>query len=46
MTNILDKDPPVLDTIFLGLAYSPTNSWPALYDSLGRTVFISLSAKL
>jgi outer membrane receptor protein involved in Fe transport len=46
MTNILDKDPPVLDTIFLGLAYSPTNSWPALYDSLGRSVFISLSAKL
>lgn len=45
VNNILDKDPPVLDTIFLGLAYSPTNSWPALYDPLGRTVFVSLSAR-
>jgi outer membrane receptor protein involved in Fe transport len=46
INNILDKDPPVLDTIFLGLAYSPTNSWPAMYDPLGRTVFISFTAKL
>lgn len=46
VNNILDKDPPVLDTIFLGLAYSPTNSWPALYDPLGRTVFVSFTAKL
>jgi iron complex outermembrane receptor protein len=46
INNILDKDPPVLDTIFLGLAYSPTNSWPALYDPLGRTVFISFTAAL
>jgi iron complex outermembrane receptor protein len=46
VNNVLDKDPPVLDTIFLGLAYSPTNSWPSLYDPLGRTVFISFTAKL
>jgi iron complex outermembrane recepter protein len=46
INNILDKDPPVLDTIFLGLAYSPTNSWPALYDPLGRTIFISFTAAL
>jgi outer membrane receptor protein involved in Fe transport len=44
INNILDKDPPVLDTIFLGLAYSPTNSWPALYDPLGRTAFMSFTA--
>ncbi|MGH8201697.1 MAG: TonB-dependent receptor domain-containing protein [Steroidobacteraceae bacterium] len=46
INNIMDKDPPVLDTIFLGLAYSPTNSWPGMYDPLGRTIFLDLTATL
>ena len=46
ITNILDKDPPMLDTVFLGLAASPTNSWPGLYDPLGRSIFVSLTATL
>jgi outer membrane receptor protein involved in Fe transport len=46
INNIFDKDPPALDTVFLGLASAPTNSWPSVYDPLGRTIFVSFSAKL
>jgi outer membrane receptor protein involved in Fe transport len=45
VNNVFDKDPPVLDTLAIPLASAPTNSWPQMYDALGRSVFISLSAK-
>ncbi|HWE47051.1 MAG TPA: TonB-dependent receptor, partial [Caulobacteraceae bacterium] len=45
VNNIFDKDPPVLDTLAFPIAQAPTNSWPAVYDALGRTIFINLTAK-
>jgi iron complex outermembrane receptor protein len=45
VNNLFDKDPPMLDTLAIPLAQAPTNSWPALYDALGRTIFVNLTAK-
>ena len=45
VNNVFDKDPPVLDTLAFPIAEAPTNSWPQVYDALGRTVFINLTAK-
>lgn len=42
MRNVLDKDPPIL-----GSSQLPgSNTVPASYDTLGRTVFLSLNVKL
>lgn len=43
ITNILDKDPPVLDSTYTGIA---GNTYPQVYDAMGRTIFLGLSVKL
>ncbi len=45
VNNVLDKDPPVIDTITYPLTAAAGNTYPALYDPLGRTIFVSLTAK-
>jgi outer membrane receptor for ferrienterochelin and colicin len=47
VTNVLDKDPPLAGT---SSGVGPTssnngNTFPQLYDSLGRHFFVSLTAK-
>ena len=47
VSNILDKDPPRLDSNNLpasGPATGNANTYPGVYDTLGRTVFIGLTA--
>jgi outer membrane receptor protein involved in Fe transport len=46
--NIADRDPPIVDNFNLGVNadYGNGNTFPALYDTLGRTVFLGLTAKL
>jgi outer membrane receptor protein involved in Fe transport len=47
VNNIFDKDPPIVDTSNLGLSSPPFgngNTYPQVYDSLGRTFFIGLTA--
>lgn len=45
MTNVLDKDPPALDSNLLPAAGGGNgNTFPGTYDVFGRTVFIGLTA--
>ncbi len=46
--NIFDKNPPVLDSNALGVASPPFgngNTYPQVYDALGRTVFVGVTVK-
>jgi len=46
VTNIFDKDPPVLDSGDIPASGPPTgngNTYPGIYDSLGRTIFVGLT---
>ena len=47
VNNIFDKAPPVLDSSNLGLSSPPFgngNTFPQVYDALGRTIFIGITA--
>lgn len=49
VNNLFDKDPPVVDTSNLGISGPPFgngNTFPQVYDSLGRVVFVSGTFKL
>jgi outer membrane receptor protein involved in Fe transport len=46
--NVLDKSPPIYDSNSFGVsapAFGNGNTYPGVYDSLGRTVFIGVTAK-
>jgi iron complex outermembrane recepter protein len=48
INNVLDKDPPVFDSNVFGVSGAPFgngNTFPVIYDSLGREVFISMTTK-
>ena len=47
VNNVLDKDPPIIDSNGFGISgppYGNANTYPGVYDSLGRTVFIGVTA--
>ncbi len=47
VNNVTDKDPPVVDQLNFGLSGPPVgngNTFPGVYDTLGRTFFIGLTA--
>jgi outer membrane receptor protein involved in Fe transport len=41
--NVLDKDPPLIDTINSGgnTIYAESNTYPSLYDTAGRFLFLN-----
>ena len=46
--NIMDKDPPFLDSNALGVSAPPFgngNTYPQVYDALGRTIFLGVTVK-
>jgi len=46
--NVLDKTPPLFDSNSFGVAapaFGNGNTFPGVYDSLGRTIFIGVTAK-
>ncbi len=46
VNNVGDKDPPILDSNILGVSAPPfgnANSYPVIYDSLGREVFFQVT---
>lgn len=43
--NVFDKDPPVISGAIAGPAFGNGNTYPQVYDALGRNLFVSLSAK-
>ncbi|HSC18575.1 MAG TPA: TonB-dependent receptor [Rhizomicrobium sp.] len=48
VNNVLDKDPPILDTNYLGVSSPPfgnANTYPQVYDALGRYVFVGATIK-
>ena len=46
VNNVLDKDPPIISSVFAGPAiFGNGNTFPGTYDTLGRTIFIGLTAK-
>jgi len=48
VTNIFDKTPPAVDSAFYGVSGPPFgngNTYPGVYDSLGRTIFVGATIK-
>ncbi|HEX3943760.1 MAG TPA: TonB-dependent receptor [Rhizomicrobium sp.] len=48
INNVFDKDPPLLDTNNLGVSSPPFgngNTYPQVYDALGRYVFVGATIK-
>jgi outer membrane receptor protein involved in Fe transport len=48
VNNIMDKNPPVLDATNIGtsaLPFGNGNTYPGLYDSLGRLLFVNVTLK-
>ena len=43
--NLTDRDPPIFGGTAGGTAYNSGNTYPNIYDSLGRTFFAGVSAK-
>ena len=47
INNVFDKDPPIVDSSSFGISAPPFgngNTYPQVYDSLGRTIFIGITA--
>ena len=48
VNNVTDRDPPVIDSNTLGISgpgtFGNANTFPGVYDSLGRQVFVGLTA--
>jgi outer membrane receptor protein involved in Fe transport len=47
VSNLFDKAPPIVDSSNLGLSSPPFgngNTFPQVYDALGRTIFIGITA--
>jgi iron complex outermembrane recepter protein len=42
INNVLDKDPPILPTTSFGAAAFNGNTYPQVYDTLGRLIFANL----
>ena len=47
VTNIFDKDPPIVDNFNLGInsQYGNANTFSSLYATLGRTIFAGITGK-
>ena len=45
VNNVFDKDPPITDSSIAGAPAGNGNTYPQVYDALGRRIFISLTAK-
>jgi outer membrane receptor protein involved in Fe transport len=45
VNNVLDKDPPSIDTANTGgnSIYAESNTWASLYDTLGRYLFLNVT---
>jgi iron complex outermembrane receptor protein len=45
VNNVFDKDPPILDTNIYPITSAAGNTYPNMYDPLGRTIFVNLTGK-
>jgi iron complex outermembrane recepter protein len=42
INNLFDKTPPLIDLFYIGGVFGNGNTYPVLYDALGRYVFLNL----
>ena len=45
VNNVFDKDPPIVSSSIAGAPFGNGNTYPQVYDSLGRKLFVSLQYK-
>jgi outer membrane receptor protein involved in Fe transport len=45
INNVFDKDPPIVSSTIAGPPYGSGNTYPQVYDTLGRKIFITLQVK-
>jgi iron complex outermembrane recepter protein len=45
VNNVFDKDPPIISSSIAGPPFGNGNTYPQVYDSLGRKFFVSLQYK-
>ena len=45
VNNVFDKDPPIISSSIAGPAFGNGNTYPQVYDALGRKLFVSLQYK-
>jgi outer membrane receptor protein involved in Fe transport len=45
INNVFDKDPPIISSNIAGPPYGSGNTYPQVYDTLGRKIFITLQVK-
>jgi iron complex outermembrane recepter protein len=45
INNLLDKDPPVVSGAVTGAPYGNGNTYPGVYDALGRRIFLNATYK-
>ena len=43
--NLFDRDPPIISSLIAGPAFGNGNTYPQVYDSLGRNLFLSITGK-
>jgi iron complex outermembrane receptor protein len=43
VNNVFDKDPPIVDSAIAGPAFGNGNTYPQVYDALGRKLFASIT---
>jgi len=44
VNNVLDKDPPIVPTANLPPPFFNGNTYPQVYDTLGRYIFLNITA--
>jgi outer membrane receptor protein involved in Fe transport len=45
VNNVFDHDPPVLDSTIAGPPFGNGNTYPQVYDAMGRNIFLNVTAK-
>jgi len=45
INNLFDKDPPIVNSSVLAAVFGNGNTYPQVYDALGRRVFVNVSYK-
>ena len=45
VNNVTDRDPPIISSAIAGPPYGNGNTYPQVYDTLGRNFFINVTAK-
>jgi outer membrane receptor protein involved in Fe transport len=45
VNNIFDRDPPIVTSTFAGPPSGSGNTYPQVYDTLGRHIFLNITAK-